>query len=422
VDIRFRVSAGPDKGLSFELPPEGIQNIGRNPQHNEICLHDPDMDRVHGQVEVGDGRVVLVDDSNTGTFVNGQRITRQELKHGDLIRMGKTELTFQAIGVKPTAVAVAAPAAASAAPKPAAAPAPRPAAATPSSNGVDPLAELSGTTLGAFEIGPLLGKGYSGVVFRARNTREDRVVALKVLHPDFPASEEEMQRFVQALKTVRALRHPNLTGIAAMGRTGRHCWIAREYVEGESVAQVIQQISTTGVPAWTEAFRVAVHGGRALYAAGQQQLIHRDVMPRNLLVRAADNLVKLADLGLARALAGSQLRQSMLRAKIHSEVVYLPPEQTQPTPNLDVRSDIYSLGAVVYALLTGRPPCVGKTAAETVTAIRETPPTPASQWQPTMPPALDAVVLRMLAKRPEDRFPSAGELLAELAQIAPDAL
>ncbi len=468
MDQRLRVTAGSEKGLSWELPETGILNIGRIRQHNEICIHDPKMSRVHCEVAVADGRVVVTDlDSETGTFLNGQRITQHQMVHGDVLRVGDTELSLQSLSSSHGTAAAGAGRGGPHAEAPAVGAGPRgsnadapilkapadtdgdfpvlgarapgstadlpaletvhgkprpdgPAAGGSTAGGAKDLRTLSGTTLGPFEIGPVLGAGHCGVAFRARDTREDRVVALKVLHADFPKAETEMQNFTQAMKGVMGHRHPNLTTILGIGRGGGHVWVAREHVDGESLAQTLERSNPERLPDWTDAFRVAVHVARALHFAHGRHLLHRNVTPRNVLFRSTDHLVKLTDLGLAKALAGSALRQAVMRAKVQAELPFLPPEQTQPSPNLDPRSDIYALGATVYAVLTGRPPFTAKTSAELVAMVRETEPPEPRQWQPSMPEAFQGVVMRMLAKRPEERYQTAADVLGALARIYPD--
>jgi serine/threonine protein kinase len=415
VDQRLRVMSGPDKGTSFQLPQAGSETLGRSRQHNEICLHDPAIGRVHCEVEIEDGRVILSDfDSETGTFLNGSRITRQQLNHGDIIRIGDTELQFQSIGGPPCAA-------------PSSREAPAPAATLPTGTPAKPavastqdLASLSGTTLAHFELGPVVGTSHYGTVFRAHDRKEDRIVALKVLAADFPKSESESQQFAQAMKTALPLRHPNLVAIYGAGRSTSNYWIAMEHVEGETPSQMLQWISSSAAPDWRQAFRLAVHLARALYFIHEHQLLHGNITPDNILCRSADKQTKLTGLLLARALAGSVLRRNVLRAKLVNELPYLSPEQTMPNAVSDGRSDIYGVGAVVYHLLTGKPPFASHSPAETISMVREARPAPPRQANPSAPAAFELIVLRTLAKAPAERQQSAAELLSELSRIAPE--
>ena len=418
VDQRLRVISGPDKGLSFQLPQAGSETLGKSRQHNEICLHDPAVARVHCQVEMEEGRVVLSDfDSETGTFVNGSRITQQELKHGDVVKIGDTELQFQSIGGPAPAAAARPPKT----PDPSASPTP-PMPVAPQTTPPGDLSTLSGTALAHYELGPFLGSGYYGALYRAHDRKEDRTVALKVLSADFPKGEQELQQFVQSIKAAVQVRHPNLVTIFGAGRTAANYWIAMEYVEGESLAGVLQLTNAPGASDWRQAFRLAVHLARVLHFIHENQLLHCNVTPQNILLRNIDRQTKLGDLFLSKALAGSALRQSVLRAKLATELPYLSPEQTIPNAATDARSDIYALGAVVYHLLAGRPPFSGNSPAEMISAIREAPPPVPKQANPSIPDAFDLIILRLLAKSPRERHQTAGELLSELARITPEPL
>jgi hypothetical protein len=439
MDRRLRVLAGPHQGASFHLPEAGIQRIGRSHAHNDICLPDLHVARVHCEVEVDGDQVVVRDcDSESGTFVNGERISKHRLQHGDVLRLGDTQLAFMAIGEdqsKPPATA--APPHASAPPPvpevsaPGNAPAVAEAESKPQASGpslragtpplaMEALHALASTTLGHYELGPVLGTGHSGLTFRARDLREGRVVALKVLHPVFPRNDEEMLHFAKGMQKALPLRHPHLVTVFEAGQTNAYSWIAQEYVEGETVAQAVQRAAATSPLEWTSAFRVAVHVGRALHYAGRHRLIHCNITPPNILLRGTDLLIKLNDLLLARALSGSQLKQLSLHTKVHSDVAYLSPEQTHPRASVAASTDLFSLGTVVYALLTGRFPFVGKSVTETIMRLREAEPVRPKERQPALPDAFEAIVLKMLDKRPEQRFQTAGELLAELARIDSD--
>ena len=332
MDQRLRVIGGPDKGLSFQLPQAGSETLGKSRQHNEICLHDPAVARVHCQVEMEDGRVVLSDfDSDTGTFVNGSRITQQELKHGDVVKIGDTELQFQSIGGPAPGAAARPPKT----PDPAASTAPLASPAPSQTTPPGDLSALTGTTLAHYELGPFLGRGYFGAVYRVHDRKEDRTVALKVLSADFPKGEQESQQFVQSIKAAVQVRHPNLITVFGAGRTAANYWVAMEYVEGESLAGVLQLTNTPGTSDWRSAFRLAVHLARALYFIHENRLLHRNITPQNILLRNIDRQTKLGDLFLSKALAGSSLRQSVLRTKLANELPYLCPEQTVPNAATD---------------------------------------------------------------------------------------
>jgi serine/threonine protein kinase len=286
------------------------------------------------------------------------------------------------------------------------------------------LHELTGTTLGHFELGSVLGKGQTGAVFKARDVKSFRTVALRVLPAEFPKNDAERQKFVQAVKNMLHLDHVHLIKLYGAGKAGDYHWLSSEYLEGQNLGQILHQGRSSGLHAWEPAYRIAVHIGRALEYAHQHQFIHRNITPTDILVtgKAAtaltEGVTKLNDLVMFKALEGSGLRQVSLRAKVATDLAYFSPEQTYAGLPVDARSDIFSLGSVVYAVLMGRPPFEGPSQAETVRRIREEPPVSPRKLHPLLPRLFDSILLKMLAKPPEHRFQSAEELLAALDQIS----
>jgi serine/threonine protein kinase len=401
--MQLNVITGPDKGRLFPINEAVPLIIGRS-KDTETRLTDPHVSRIHCQVQVdGDAVVILDRGSAAGTLVNGKKITQQQLRHGDVIRIGDTQIRFESDEVDDHSTL--APGAA--------------APARPAAGGAERLTELVGKTLSHYEIGQVLAKGNSGLVFGARDTKEDRVVAFKVLWPEFSKNDEEMQRFIRAMKTMMPLRHPNLVTIFGAGKTGPYCWLAMEYVQGESLTQVIQRIGTAGMLDWRYGLRVAVHIGRALEFAHGQNIIHRNITPQNIMIQTADKLAKLGDLMLAKALEGTLAEQITRPGELLGDVRYMSPERTRGNSNeVDGRSDVYSLGATVYALLTGRPPFEAGSLIETVTKIRTAEPVKPTKYQLAIPGLFEGVVLKMLAKNPSERFQTSAELLRELERVA----
>jgi serine/threonine protein kinase len=400
---RLLVIAGPDIGKAFPLPAGETLLIGRS-KATETRLSDPHVSRVHCQVQIEADKVIVNDfESAAGTFINNRKITQQEIKPGDTIRIGETQLRYQDDDVAEASTMAP------------------PLTPTPKASGgpSDKLSDLSGKTVSHFEVGPVLAKGRSGVVFKARDTKENKEVALKVLWPEISQVDEEMQRFVRAMKTMLPLRHPNLIAIYGAGKTGPYCWMAMEYVDGESLTQVIQRIGVAGLLDWRNAVRVAIHVARALEYAQAQQIIHRNITPNNILVRASDKLTKLGDLMLAKALEGTLAETITRPGELVGDLSYMSPERTKGTlEEVDGRSDVYSLGATVYALLTGRPPFIGDSLTDTVRKIRQSDPEKPKKYQLSIPDQFEGVVLKMLSKRPEDRYQNAGDLLKELERVA----
>jgi serine/threonine protein kinase len=399
---KLLVTAGPDQGQVFPLEEGQTLVIGRG-KDTDTKFKDPQVSREHCQVKVEGGKALFTNLSKSGTAINGKHLDRHELKHGDVIQMGTTQLRFQLEGAH-EATTVVVPGS----------PAPKHIAEK-----AEQLSELVGQSVSHYQVESVIAKGQSGMVFKAHDGKENRAVALKVLWPEFSRNDEEMQRFVRAMKTMLPIRHPNLVALYAAGKTGPYCWMAMEFVEGESLTQIIKEIGTAGRLDWRPALRVAIHVSRGLDYAQQQNVIHRNITPSNIMVQASDKLTKLGDLMLAKALEGTQAAQITRPGELVGDVAYMSPERTRGgATTVDGRSDLYSLGATAYALLTGRPPFDAGSLPETIMKIRQEEPAKPKKYQLSIPDQFEGTVLKMLAKRPEDRFQTAGELLAELERVA----
>jgi pSer/pThr/pTyr-binding forkhead associated (FHA) protein len=418
---------GPDRGASWMLTEAAPLLIGRGRQA-AARLSDLRVSRAHCQVRLSDAGIQLTDlDSAGGTFVNGRRVTECPLLAGDVIVVGKTQLRLQDENVAdqttlaPSRVVPPDKGLAPPPVQPAAAPRPRPAARTanrPLLLPAERMAELSGRTLSHYQLGPLLARGQSGLVFHASELKHGLPVALKVLWPQFTQSPKEVQRFIRSMRTMLPLRHPNLVTLHGAGKTGPYCWIAMEYIEGESLTQVIQRIGVAGMLDWAYALRVAIHLSRVLHFAHQRNIIHRNITPQNILIHSSDKRALLGDLMLAKALEGTLAQQITRPGEILGDVRYMSPERTKGSEGVDARSDIYSLGAMLYALLTGRPPLEGSSLMETLMKIHCQEPVRPKKFQMAIADMFEGTVMRMLAKRPEERFQTAGDLLAHLEAIA----
>jgi serine/threonine protein kinase len=223
-----------------------------------------------------------------------------------------------------------------------------------------------------------------------------------------------MQRLARAIKPVLALRHPNLVGLHAADRTDSHCWIAMELVEGENLTQLLQRVGLAGMLDWQHALRIALHIGRALKLLHEHKIIHRNVLPRNILINASDKLAKLGALEQARTLEASMAEPAPAIEAVMRDLAYMPPERVRGDVHGDARSDIYSLGATIHTLLTGRPPFEGKTTPETIARVLQAEPARPRELQLSLPEAFERAVLKMMAKRPEDRYQTAADLLVDL--------
>ncbi len=389
------VTAGPDKGRFFNLSPSETLQVGRS-QSTATRLTDPTLSRVHCQVEWDGEHAVLINISSSDTLVNGHSVSQHELKAGDVIRVGSTELRYQLGDGAESSTVV---------PQP-----PRP---VPSMD----LASLVGQTVSHYAIEAVIAKGASGIVFRARDEKSGQTVAFKVLQPEFSRNEEDMQRFIRGMKTAMPLRCPNLVELYNAGKTGVYCWMAMEHVEGESITQVIKRVGVAGMLDWRYGYRVAVHIARALDYAHEHSIVHRNVTPTNILFRTADKTVKLGDLMLAKALEGTMAKDVTKPGELVGDVAYMAPERTRAAGDVDGRADLYGLGATVYALIAGRPAFAAQTLPELITRIRNAEPEKPRKYQMGIPDLFQGVVMKLLAKRPEERFASGKELLADLERV-----
>jgi serine/threonine-protein kinase len=401
--FQLLVTAGPDQGRAFTLQEGPDLLLGRG----ERCLYrlnDPSVSRAHAQLLLEGDKVTIIDNgSKGGTLVNGGKVERRVLEPGDIIKLGDTQIRVQ-LGDFPLDVVLNA----------------QSKEHIPLADGpvsLDAVMALAGTKLGHYDIDMVIGQGRIGIVFFATDTKDNRPVALKVLRPEFSKDEDDMQRFIRGMKTALSLRHPNLIAVYNAGKTNSFCWAAMEYIAGESMNQVIERIGAAGMLDWRYAYKVAVHVGRALEYAHGQSIIHRNVTPTNILLQATDKVVKLGDLILAKALEGALAKPITRPGELVGDVAFMSPEQTRGTSGLDGRSDLYQLGATLYALLTGRPPFTGSTLVEVVTRIRQTEPEKPTKSQMSIPSQFSDVVMRLLAKKPEDRYASATDLLRDLTRV-----
>jgi len=281
-----------------------------------------------------------------------------------------------------------------------------------------------GLAIGNYLILDKIGKGGMGMVFKAQHRRLKRVVALKVLPPSYARDASAVLRFQREVQAVARLGHPNI--VAALDAdvfNGLH-FFAMEYVEGSDLARLVKEKGTLPVD---QAIAFLTQAARGLKAAHDKGIYHRDIKPSNLILDAGGT-VKILDLGLARIEAEANSGGSgepdpdLTRpGDIMGTVGFMSPEQAYDARQADHRSDIYSLGCTLYYLLTGRPPYSGVTRMACLLAHREQPIPLLRDARPEVPPSLDATLQRMLAKDPEDRYPSIDPLIADLAACrAPD--
>ncbi|MDY6213131.1 MAG: Stk1 family PASTA domain-containing Ser/Thr kinase [Schaalia hyovaginalis] len=280
------------------------------------------------------------------------------------------------------------------------------------------MAESMGRRLaGRYEIRSLIGRGGMAEVHLGFDTRLSRIVAIKMLRSDLARDSVFQARFRREAQSAASLNHPNIVAVydtgeeMALGPDGRGIsvpYIVMEYVEGHTVKDLLSD--GTPVPI-NEAVSIVSGVLSALEYSHSQHLVHRDIKPGNIML-TADGKVKVMDFGIARALSDSQATMTQTNAVVGT-AQYLSPEQARGE-QVDARSDLYSTGVVLFELLTGRPPFTGDSAvAVAYQHVQQLAPTP-SAITPDVPEPLDRVVLKALAKNREDRYSSAGSMLADL--------
>jgi serine/threonine protein kinase len=272
-----------------------------------------------------------------------------------------------------------------------------------------------GLVLGPYRVQRPLGKGGVGIVYLAEHTSLDRKVAIKVLNQSQAGEKLALERFQREARAVAALDHPNIIRVYDVTQAAGMHFIVMEYADGTDLQTLIQQ---TGRMHYAQAASHIAQAAAGLRHAHEKGFIHRDIKPGNLML-TKDGTIKILDLGLARsASAQDELTGKLGEDHITGTVDFLSPEQAMNV-HLDARSDIYSLGATFFALVTGTPPFSGST-AQKLTQHQLAPPPNTQKIRSEVPPELAAVIARMMAKKPRDRYQTAEEVIDALAPwVAP---
>ena len=270
--------------------------------------------------------------------------------------------------------------------------------------------EASGS-IGPYEVRRLLGQGGMGAVYLAADRALDRMVAVKLLPLQLSDEPQIVARFRREARAIAKLRHPNLMHIYTVGEHEGRPYFAMEYVKGSTLSSLIAKIGHVPPP---QAARVAGEVLSALDKVHQAGIVHRDIKAGNIMIDE-DGRAILMDFGLARQEQDARLTADHT---ILGTPNYMSPEQAKGE-RLDARTDIYSLGVVLYEMLTGAPPFKGKTSFEILRQHIESSVPPPSEIQADVPEALDAVVARAVAKSPADRYQDVHQMAAGLAQVYP---
>lgn len=396
------VISGSDRGREWPLADGGRCVVGRS-EGADFQLSDPVVSRRHFQVISEDGACRLTDlESSSGTFVNGERTPSCELIPGDRIRIGSTVLTFETDDSRIEEAG-------------------SPEIAVTAERGE--LARFVGRSFQGYDIEEILAAGSRSVVFRARNQKTGKPVALKILQSELTHSDEERQRFVRSIKVVAVAKSPHLVQIQAAGRKGQNYWVAMEFVAGESLPAFVARAGKNGSLAPEDVVRLGIDITHALCAIREHKFLHRNISPENILYDAEQDLFKLNGLTLAKALEGQWSQDLTAAGVVLGDVGCYAPEQLRGSRDVDGRVDLYSLGATLYSVLTGQAPFRLDNmphVLKVVTICSQVPPRPRS-LRPDIPAALDDLVMKLLEKKPEDRYATPDELLDALESMTGDA-
>jgi serine/threonine-protein kinase len=288
----------------------------------------------------------------------------------------------------------------------------------------------AGTRLGPYEIVAAIGAGGMGEVYKARDTRLDRAVAIKILPASLAADPQFRERFDREARAISQLAHPHICTLYDVGASGETAFLVMEHLEGETLEQRLKK----GAMPLAEALKVAIQIADALSAAHRHGIIHRDLKPGNVMLTkgsagsTSSPQAKLLDFGLAKSgeAGAATMGLSMLpttppnltaQGTILGTFQYMAPEQLEGQ-EADARSDIFAFGALVYELVSGRKAFEGRSQASLTAAILEHDPPPLTSLQPAAPSSLDHIVAKCLAKNPDDRWQSARDVTTELNWLA----
>ncbi|RME04291.1 MAG: serine/threonine protein kinase [Planctomycetota bacterium] len=275
-------------------------------------------------------------------------------------------------------------------------------------------AGIEGMILGKYKIIQKLGSGAMGAVFKAQNTENQQVVALKILSPKLAKDEQYLKRFQREVRAARELQHPNIIAVYDAGAYKGFHYFTMEFIEGESALDYIEREKKFPIPL---ALKIIYYVAKALDHAHSKNIVHRDIKPANIMI-SRNGVVKLADMGLAKKIGEGAYTQITMAGRIMGTPYYLAPERiSQEGDKSDTRADIYSLGATFYHMIVGRVPFVGDPKKpfqiyhDILNRPVEFPP------EANIPSAIQGLIQKMMAKSPQQRFQTPRELLQTIEEL-----
>ncbi|MGE0708509.1 MAG: protein kinase [Planctomycetota bacterium] len=414
---------GPEQGETIAVPKGARVSVGRSSKATRK-VRDTHLSRVHFEVDYTGARAVVRDlGSRNGTYVNGRRMRERALQDYDRVLAGEqtwdvsyvhnlsdlgdeAEETMSFLDQVKPCVSCG-----------------RDITLATFADGDVPerdnqylcpdcavVVSFESNNFHGFEILKRLGAGSAGLVFLARQVVLDRIVALKVLRRKQRISKRTEERFVREAATISRLDHPHVVKVYDASPFPQGYFIVMEYFEAVDLQSLIE---ARGAPSVPVAVSIALQMCKALHYSGKEGIVHRDVKPANILYRAETGIAKLTDFGLAKRIgisAGTRDGEGV------GTPCYMPPEQVNNARNVDHRADVYSLGASLYHLLSGRYPIIANNLQEFVQGILERDPPPIERFNPRVPKEICEVVRRSMRKKPDERFQDAEQMFQALDQ------
>jgi len=401
--LQITVTQGPDEGKQLSLEAGKTYLIGCGAE-DHLVLTDPMVLKGHCSLEAtADGAILRNHTASAGTFIGQKKISQARVPGKATFRIGDSHIQIRPARApqptSPTTPKSAAPKTGASSTAPAGA-----AASSPRRGG--PNDPLLGKIVGGYKLEEVVGRGGMGTVYRAVQLSLQREVALKVLARKYARDDNFRNLFINEARAAAQLVHPNIVQVYDAGIEGDVSFFSMEYISQGSVEEILKRDKQ--IP-WEEAILMVLEAAHGLQYAEGKQIVHRDIKPDNLMLNA-DGRIKIADLGLAKQGEGGADQG------IIGTPHFIPPEQALGK-NVDTRADIYSLGATFFRMITGRTLFTGKTAKEIVLKHIKEPAPAASSVVSDLPGELDGVIAKMLAKDPDARYASAGELVEALETV-----
>lgn len=403
--LRWVLEVVGDSRAPIELPRQGTLTLGGSAKRADLVLEGQGIAEVHCAIgRTKSGGWALKDlGSDFGTLVNGEKVTQHRLEVGDVIVIGSRRLRV----VDPSAAATSSAAPAKPAPAPITPPPPAPVAPPQE---LAPRVESRLPQVKGYRVEKLLGRGGMGEVYLAVQESLGRPIALKVLSARLAADSDFVKRFQSEARAAAALNHPNVVTVHDVWEEGGRHFLAMEFMDKGNLEQRLARDGKLGVK---EALEILNDAAKALVYAELRGIVHRDIKPANLMQNSVGT-TKLADLGLAMHLEAEATESD--NKKIFGTPHFISPEQARGE-KVDIRSDLYSLGATLYRLVSGRTPFEGASTRDILRGHFLEEPKPLHEIAPGTPAPLAAMIHRLLKKKPEERYASAGVLLQEVERL-----